>query len=423
LPAGEGRQHIGLWLWGQPSESLVVLDASLQEIAQITIETDAQPSPQRVKSVDIDHDESDELLYITGHSAQPVELDSAGRRLTRPAEPTPRRLLAIKPGSTEPLWQAEVPEPEEILGVQTAGGRTMVCVRARGAVYGLDAATGQPRWRCDEPSVQSDSPIARRAAAPLLLSFADERLPRFAFRLPAQMTACRQAVALMGHATAGNATLDDLAAAPRAAPTLASTRHDSRFDRPLPWKIADYRTRGLLSDVLGIVPFTLLLYVVPLACVGWLVRRRQWSLRAFLMLPAVALFLLVGLTWPTGDSQPLGRDTFERFARGLAGLPVVLPILLWLGWACTGQWRRLKRWAVALLAVTLALAIAGLAIDISHKDPLERYNWDGWNQILSIGLPVTGVILLATLAAAPFVRRIVGWWKHAGAPRNPSIQL
>ena len=151
----------------------------------------------------------------------------------------------------------------------------------------------------------------------------------------------------------------------------------------------------------------------------WLAtRRRFWSMRLLIALPAVVAVSMAGTSTLISlipdifQPPPIPRwDFFLRMAfLSMSGLPVVAYVV---AFVLALVHRRRKKIGVlvagallpAVLLLTLTLWAEGRA-----KPTIEHYNWSGWHQALLWGAYLAGLLMLlarAALAAGRFVLSLV----------------
>ena len=239
--AGSGRRDVCVIVGAAPGpRRLVILDAKGHPRASRDLTTVSLPTLQ---SADVDGDGRDELLF---HDAG--------------------RLWACRGDLTE-LWSWRTGDPirEVIPG---APGRAATVVLS--PCLGLDGATGRPIW-----SIGSARSILRASD--------HQSLPR-ALAGPDGATICRAAMP----ATAEGTLLpgQGLAARPSA------FRDDPRWQRPLPWVGPIEPYANPLVQLVMVA--TLMNVCIPLAILWLATRRRFWSVRLLLALPAMVAFVLTG---------------------------------------------------------------------------------------------------------------------------------
>jgi outer membrane protein assembly factor BamB len=267
-------------------------------------------------------------------------------------------------------------------------GMIMVCRREPNgiSVFALDARTGRDRWICKGP----------RTGFLGMLSFerhflagaeSDQADPHVVFMYNA-VRMCRKA-----------ARVDEGANSKRHAETtsLPSVGFDPRLYRPLPW--ASLELDGVTNPriLLWMSFFSISFIIVPLGAVGWIVWRRQFSLKFLLLLPAVVLLFLLAWHVDSADVDRVLDQRVERLGAALTLVPVVLCAALLVLWGVSGRFRRIGLWLLmALGCIVTAAAVCFLAA----PQPLaggERYLWDGWHVILFPGLYLAACVSVGGL--------------------------
>src|SRR5690606_32553283 len=107
---------------------------------------------------------------------------------------------------------------------------------------------------------------------------------------------------------------------------------DGRLVRPLPWKMPDDpMTFQATNQAFAVGAFySLCLVVIPTCFVARGVRKRRWTLRWLLLVPAVVAMMLVVMMTPGTDVRPLDVGSggmASKFAAALLLLPPTLFVL------------------------------------------------------------------------------------------------
>jgi tRNA A-37 threonylcarbamoyl transferase component Bud32/outer membrane protein assembly factor BamB len=226
---GNGRRSICFTVQGEADDSkghLVVLDWGRQRCTLDVKRASPQTVPFRLWNYDLDGEGKDELVYVSGGKVRAVKVSGEGRQ---PSHVT--------------VWEWPLPGAGDILGIQPAGkGRSATVAMWSGStVYGLDGATGQPRWRCDGPG----------QAAALLPAGAKGEMPGILFHIATpESTVCRQAVPVGP---------DGKYLEPATTPIDSTAGEEQWKEVPLPWEWAARQHLGRAA-LLGLACMALLGY-------------------------------------------------------------------------------------------------------------------------------------------------------------------
>jgi hypothetical protein len=147
-------------------------------------------------------------------------------------------------------------------------------------------------------------------------------------------------------------------------------------------------------------------------------RRRFWSVRLLLALPAVVAVIMSGSSTlisllparrqpalPPWWGLPLGVAIFT-----MGGLPIIAYAAAFVVSMMRRRWRRTGLLVAGATVAAVVVAIVMLAFDIRFKLAIEHYGWSGWQQALFWGAYVVGVLTLLARparAAVRFVLRVV----------------
>jgi hypothetical protein len=197
---------------------------------------------------------------------------------------------------------------------------------------------------------------------------------------------------------------------------------------PLPWA-SERRNLLLLRFALD----ALLLAVLPLAWLGWAVRRHSWRWGVGLLLYLASVGYAVSAGWllpkqlsSFGDlftaseimawAEPvfaplgwLGIKADFRWLRIPLGLPPVLGVGLLLWTASRRRWRRLGLVVLAVLLISFLAALAWLRLETSRYDPAQYYSWYGWPWAAlygAYGLGLLGAVCWLLLQTQRLGRRL-----------------
>jgi outer membrane protein assembly factor BamB len=395
LRVADGTRRICLNLWDSP-ERVVVLDSQGQTVSDFRLETQRgfHRGPFRVWSCDGDGDGNDELLLANRD-----------------------HLIAVRPERPDqPRWQRETAHlwSDEIEGVLPGGDshRPQVVVRrvdSPGAVFALDASTGKRVWTTPAPALRGQGheiPIASGETAILGYSPGDQA-PWLLFQH--QFVSCvREApLATEIHAGAG-AFGSQRAMGSREEARLAGAHDDPRQLRPLPWFEPSAPPENTLAGLAWCVFYSVCLLVVPGAYVIRSCRRRHWSLKWFLLAPAVAALPLTACML---DAPDLPRhELLSKILLAAVTFPALVAIARLAGWAIRRRWRPLATWLGASVVVSAILAATVLVVVQSNRQlvlqPGERYAWDGWWFIWLYGAYLTAWLLTLAWLLAAATRRV-----------------
>jgi outer membrane protein assembly factor BamB len=351
---------------GKSSYQLVLLDAAGGQVLQRRDFGNAANAADRFPcwSLDLDGNGRDEVVFIDGG-----------------------KVHATHGGIERELWSWPLPgDLGSILEVRPG----TVVVAAGSSVYGLDGATGVPRWRCE-------------ANNPTLLHPADpQALPRLITSNPNPV--CRMALPAL---PTGQYTMPTPTPA-----TYGPPAEDLRLARRLPW----YQGLSLVMVAWGPTQLNLLVscgFAVALILAGLslrrAIRRRSWK---FGLLALVLLAVAAGWAW-----FHFGADVKEWALPYLAWVVVVLvPLLLFVLWPIRslfrGRWRGVLLWLLLLVLSTAAIAAVAWAIDVRKKDPSEYYVWDDWYVAFLPGAWLAALLIVAAFLLRALFRagrRFVAW--------------
>jgi outer membrane protein assembly factor BamB len=326
---------LGLNLWGSPVE-VVVLDNRGQDISRLPLETIRGMRTEyfRFDVYDVDGDGNDELVFFHQDA-----------------------LIVSRPESLgEPLWRWPVDtlnshRVTQIVQHPDDASPTIVVRSTYGEqqVTGLDAASGTLRWICAGPSSYVGDYVKSTDDAIVLADTLATGPPRLLFRhralsqsyLGRRLTATGDAVA--------ESRREVLTRASRLRP--ASTT-DPRFARQLPGSLPHVHWEEIVLVLAWCCYYSVLLLGLPLLYVRWLLRRRQWSLRMWLMLPAVVLLMLTAIS--TKASGVLFPTWGSRLFGAVATLPLLWVVYRVVSWGARWQWGRAGR------RVAVFVGLAGL---------------------------------------------------------------
>jgi tRNA A-37 threonylcarbamoyl transferase component Bud32 len=296
-----------------------------------------------------------------------------------------QQLRAVR-ADLKDFWSRSKCEPiRQILPASTGRAATVVLNPA----LGLDGATGRPIWKGG----------TTRA---LLTGQGRSTLP-CAIAGPDGTTTCRTVVPISAEGTVQTA---------RGEPARpASGREDPRWERPLPW---------VDPVVPHAHPLIHLAFAGALINIGlpvgifWLAtRRRFWSVRLLLALPAMVALPMAGLS-ALGSLLPNRTTASPWEAAGplalisLAGLPLLAYGLSLGSVVLRRSWKRLALLAISTVIAASVVAFWWLNSESRGMPPNEHYNHNGWYHVAWGGAYAVGVILLLARPAMAVAR---GSWR------------
>jgi hypothetical protein len=209
-----------------------------------------------------------------------------------------------------------------------------------------------------------------------------------------------------------------------APPGLA--RDDPRWARPLPWSQQAAGPFPAQFFVLALGGLALINVVVPLLILKLATRRRVWSVRMLLALPAVvAIPMTAFLTFVSATPSMAGASAGEAIAgfgrATLGGMPIVVYVALLGSSLIRRRRRRLIKLAVLSVLATAVLAGYLLLDDGLRKPAMGHYTWSGWIELIVPGLYLAGVLAMVALAVRG-AWRFVGkrWRRRRAVAMNPS---
>ncbi len=202
-------------------------------------------------------------------------------------------------------------------------------------------------------------------------------------------------------------------------------RDDPRWMRPLPWS---REAAGLLAPqfVLAMCGMALINVLVPLLILKLATRRRVWSVRMLLALPAVVAIPMTA--FPTFVSEmpsmagASAGQAIAGFGRAtLGGLPIVVYVALVVESLIRRRRRQLVKLAVLGVLATAVLAGFWLLEDGLRKPAIEHYTWTDWYAVIVPGHYLAGVLAMVAVAVRG-AWRFVGkqWRRRRAVAMNPS---
>jgi tRNA A-37 threonylcarbamoyl transferase component Bud32 len=204
------------------------------------------------------------------------------------------------------------------------------------------------------------------------------------------------------------------------------TRDDPRWMRPLPWSRP---SAGLLPDqflVLVLGGLALINLVVPLLILKLATRRRVWSVRMLLALPAVVAIPMTSFLTFVSAAPPMAHasagEAIAYFGLDtLGGIPIVVYVALVGESLIRRRRRRLVKLAVLSVLATAVLAGFWLLEDGLAKPTIEHYTWSDWHAVVVPGLYLAGVLIMVAWLVRGAWRFVWKRWRRRRAvAMNPS---
>jgi outer membrane protein assembly factor BamB len=379
--SGSQQRAVCVWFWGRPGFA-VVLDAMGHVLQRIEVGREAGPPWFRVWKHDADQDSTDELFLQRDGCVQ-----------------------AFRIGSDQPLWSWSIPGPEtrapraEMMGIRqdSKGSTATVRIHVLNTVFGLNAASGKQLWHCQGPNTKMELSWPSWPESVSIVDGPDKdaRLPGVVFQLKDMVAVCRQAVA--------DKATPSVVKPERPAQYAASDAVDPRLVRPLPWVSRTGLSWMEVGQLLGNATLlATLLFIVPGRYAFWMLRRRQWGLKAFLLLPVVVMLMVLAIRLNVPYLPAHLASVQAKLILGLVGLPGLMFPLLLIVWGFKRYWGRAAVWLSAALVVALLITVFGLWAD---RDKLvdEHYSFQGWYIPALIGGYVAGSIMLLAMPCWNFI--------------------
>jgi hypothetical protein len=200
-----------------------------------------------------------------------------------------------------------------------------------------------------------------------------------------------------------------------------SLKNDPRWERPLPWASGGNRNSHPLA-YLALAGLALVDVVVPLTVLWLATRKRFWSVRMLMALPAViAIPLGVNLTLirqlPEGLADSLGSFAVPVcMLAALAGLPPLAYVAVVGAGVIKRRWHRLAV-IVGLTALTAGvLGAYWILSDIRAKPAIEHYSSSDWHFLAWPAAYAVGAIVLFVWALRGARRLASRRWRRVVAP-------
>jgi outer membrane protein assembly factor BamB len=353
LRRASSEPWLGLNLWTSPEE-LVVLDHQGNDVSRLQLETTRGVHQGRfsVHACDTDGDGSDELVLFHQDALIAARPETPGQPLWR--------------------WPVDTLNSHRVTQImEPAGGAspTIVVQSPHGdnQVVGLNAATGTLRWICAGPTSRVADYVEVMGDAVVLADAEAVGPPRLLFQHRA-----------MSQSLLGRRIPDNGAALPETKQTDAALAvnwrsapgTDPRYLRRFPGTPPHVDWAEILQALAWSCYYSALLLGVPLLYATRLMRRRQWSLRMWLVLPGVVLVMLIAIS--TRASGALFPTTVSRLFGAVATLPVLWLVYRVIVWAIQSQWRRaVNRTAVFLVLLLVAFMIPWIIVQINRTELIE----------------------------------------------------
>jgi outer membrane protein assembly factor BamB/predicted Ser/Thr protein kinase len=406
--SGGGGHHLAVFIPGSNSEIAVFNGQGNVQRRSMG----HQSSVSKLWVCDVDRDGADELLFLDKSSLVVTRADRLDAPLwTRDTKSAGGvRIIDVLSGHSRRAEARDALSPTIALLESTTDN----------SVVGLDAATGNVRWRCPGPIPRAEDGgfLMLSQLAVLGSTAAETPLVYYAYSL---VSRCRRAAFAeaapeieMDPAVAiGRQPRGDLAALP----VFAPGKTDPRWQRNLPWVPQPLVWEKSVSYFAWATFYSTLLVVIPGAYALRLAWLRQFGLRMLLALPIVAgLFLTGALT--TGPADNDFSNLFRKLSMGVVFAPVVIGVVLLGWWLAKGHWRRAALW-LGITFVFSLLAAAVALVQHTRFNPLaagESYDWTGWYLIWFPSAYLTAWLAIITLP----LWRLGSWlWKWRSSRPMP----
>jgi hypothetical protein len=160
------------------------------------------------------------------------------------------------------------------------------------------------------------------------------------------------------------------------------------------------------------------LVVLPGSTLLRLIRHRRWTMRTMLLLPVLLALAITVLTVDLPFTSRHMRTGDGRLFWMLVTAPKVALLALLIHCTYRREWRRLVRWLVILVGVTMLMGGFLLIAENSHRplDASEHYAWDGWYLLWLMGAYLTGVLTIAVLVSHPVIKLV--WRRIRSSPEG-----
>ena len=181
------------------------------------------------------------------------------------------------------------------------------------------------------------------------------------------------------------------------------------WTRPLPWAswLGDALGPLSLSAAVGLAVVNV---IVPLAIICLAGRRRLWSMRTMIALPAA---VAVPLTMyqavvPLLSERPDTMISSPRHLFILVTLAGALPVisLALLGWsAIRRHWKNVVILIGLTVLASVAVAVVWLWSDARSMPDIDHYGWSEWYMVIIPGAEAVGVLVIMRCAIKGTLRR------------------
>jgi hypothetical protein len=269
---------------------------------------------------------------------------------------------------------------------------------------GVDGATGRPIWSI--------------GPARSILRATDGKSSARALTGPDGTTVCRVAMPNLAEGRYQSA---------RGTPAKPDALHDDpRWQRPLPWvgPVEPY-ANPLVQLAMGA---TLINACIPFAILWLATRRRFWSVRLLLVLPAAVAIALTGsmtaISLIPGQPSPgagIGSWVVLVAMLSMSGLPIVVYTAALASALARRRWWRLALLVSGVLVAAIVIGAIMLRSDRLVKPLIETYDWSGCHQAFFLGAYAIGVLVILSWGLRRIVRlgsRLIGRRRLALSTRS-----
>jgi outer membrane protein assembly factor BamB len=351
---------------GDATWRIVVLDCTGKPRVSHDLKATAQPL---LKCTDLDGDGRDDLLLQ----------DADWLRAWR--------------GDLNEIWSARNHKPlRELLPASKGRAATVVLDPS----LGLDGATGRPIWSLGSATslIKSSGTVDPPRGLEHVAGATIER---------AAAAAADDGAPLASGQPAKPATLGD----------------DPRWERALPWAgpVEPY-ANPLVQLAMGA---TIVNVCIPLAILWLATRRRFWSLRLLLALPAMVAFPLVGyqavnsfIPGRVPPGAPWWTTGLAVAMLSVSGIPVVVFMISLTAAVFRRQWPRIAFLLFGAFFAAALIAAFMLWRDSLAKPLIEHYDWMGWHRAIYFGVYLAGGLVILGRLISAAGRTAMRWSAGAG---------